>query len=141
MGMNMGGRKGGPVSDINVTPLVDVMLVLLVIFMVTAPMMFSGIDMKLPKTQKVNNLGLKPELVILSITSSEQYYLGKSLVMAKDVVPSILKQFKTNGTDIVYLRADYTLKYEKVAKLIANLKKAGVSNIALVTEVEKTPNP
>lgn len=141
MGMNMGGRKGGPVSDINVTPLVDVMLVLLVIFMVTAPMMFSGIEMKLPKTQKVNSLGLKPELVILSITSSEQYYLGKSLVTAKDVIPSILKQFKTNGTDVVYLRADYTLKYEKVAKLIANLKKAGVSNIALVTEVEKTPNP
>lgn len=141
MGMNMGGRKGGPVSDINVTPLVDVMLVLLVIFMVTAPMMFSGIEMKLPKTQKVNSLGLKPELVILSITSSEQYYLGKSLVTAKDVIPSILKQFKTNGTDVVYLRADYTLKYEKVAKLIANLKKAGVSNIALVTEVEKTQNP
>ena len=137
MGM-MGGKKGGPVSDINVTPLVDVMLVLLVIFMVTAPMMFSGIDMKLPKTQKVNNLGLKPELVILSITGSEQYYLGKSLITQKDIIPSILKQFKANGTDVVYLRADYTLKYEKVAKLIANLKRAGVSNIALVTEVEKT---
>ena len=137
MGM-MGGKKGGPVSDINVTPLVDVMLVLLVIFMVTAPMMFSGIEMKLPKTQKVNNLGLKPELVILSITGSEQYYLGKNLITQKDIIPSILKQFKTNGTDVVYLRADYTLKYEKVAKLIANLKRAGVSNIALVTEVEKT---
>jgi biopolymer transport protein TolR len=136
MGM-MGGKKGGPVSDINVTPLVDVMLVLLVIFMVTAPMMFSGIDMKLPKTQKVNNLGLKPELVILSITGAEQYYLGKKLITQKDIIPSILKQFKTNGTDVVYLRADYTLKYEKVAKLIANLKRAGVSNIALVTEVEK----
>lgn len=136
MGM-MGGKKGGPVSDINVTPLVDVMLVLLVIFMVTAPMMFSGIEMKLPKTQKVNNLGLKPELVILSITGSEQYYLGKNLITQKDIIPSILKQFKTNGTDVVYLRADYTLKYEKVAKLIANLKRAGVSNIALVTEVEK----
>ena len=138
MGMSMGGGKKGPVSDINVTPLVDVMLVLLVIFMVTAPMMFSGIEMKLPKTQKVNNLGLKPELVILSITGTEQYYLGKTLLSAKEIIPSILKQFKTNKTDVVYLRADYSLKYEKVAKLIANLKKAGVSNIALVTEVEKT---
>lgn len=136
MGMNLGGKKG-PISDINVTPLVDVMLVLLVIFMVTTPMMISGIDLKLPKTQKVNNIGLKPELVILSITPGEQYYLGKSLVTAKDLVPSILKQLKSSHTDVIYLRADYTLKYEKVAKLIASLKRAGVSNIALVTEVEK----
>jgi len=136
MGMNLGGKKG-PVSDINVTPLVDVMLVLLVIFMVTAPMLYSGIDLKLPKTQKVNNVGLKSELVVLSVTGIEQYYLGKNLITQKDLIPSILKQFKTNGTDIVYLRADYALKYEIVAKLIANLKKAGVSNIALVTEVEK----
>jgi biopolymer transport protein ExbD len=138
MGMNLGSGKKGPVADINVTPLVDVMLVLLVIFMVTAPMLFSGVDLKLPKTQKVNNLGLRPELVILSVTSGEQYYLGKSLVTKNDLIPSILKQFKSNKTDTVYLRADYALKYEKVAKLIANLKKAGVSNIALVTEVEKS---
>lgn len=137
MGMQMGSGKKGPVSDINVTPLVDVMLVLLVIFMVTAPMLFSGINLKLPKTQKVNNVGLRPELVILSITESEQFYLGKSLISQKDLVPSILKQFETNKTDVVYLRADYNLRYEKVAKLIASLKKAGVSNIALVTEVEK----
>ncbi|MFP5385377.1 MAG: biopolymer transporter ExbD [Bacteriovoracia bacterium] len=137
MGMQMGSGKKGPVSDINVTPLVDVMLVLLVIFMVTAPMLFSGINLKLPKTQKVNTLGLRPELVILSITESEQFFLGKSAVTQKDLVPSILKQFKEHKTDVIYVRADYNLKYEKVAKLIASLKKAGVSNIALVTEVEK----
>ena len=137
MGMNMGSGKKGPVSDINVTPLVDVMLVLLVIFMVTAPMLFSGINLKLPKTQKVNNVGLRPELVILSITESEQFFIGKSPVTQKDLVPMILKQFKAQNTDVVYLRADYNLRYEKVSKLIASLKKAGVSNIALVTEVEK----
>ncbi len=135
MGMQMGSGKKGPVADINVTPLVDVMLVLLVIFMVTAPMMFSGINLKLPKTQKVNNLGLKQELVILSVTESE-FFLGKNQVKETDLVPEILKQFKASNTDVIYLRADYALKYEKVAKLIASLKKAGVSNIALVTEVE-----
>lgn len=134
--MNMGKGKG-PVSDINVTPLVDVMLVLLVIFMVTAPMLFSGINLKLPKTQKVNNLGLRPELVILSVTETEHYFLGKEPVAAKDLVPLILKKFETQKTDTLYLRADYALRYEKVAKLIASLKKAGVSNIALVTETEK----
>ncbi len=137
MGMQMGSGKKGPVSDINVTPLVDVMLVLLVIFMVTAPMLFSGINLKLPKTQKVNNVGLRPELVVLSITESEQFYIGKNPISAKDIVPSVLKQFKKNNTDVVYLRADYSLRYEKVAKLMAVLKKAGISNIALVTEVEK----
>lgn len=137
MGMQLGGKKG-PVSDINVTPLVDVMLVLLVIFMVTAPMLFSGIDLKLPKTQKVNNLGLKPELIILSVTGNEQFFLGKERIVEKDLIPIILKNFKEKNTDIIYLRADYALKYEKVAKLIASLKKAGVSNIALVTEVEKS---
>src|SRR6478609_6192261 len=138
MGMNMGSGKKGPVSEINVTPLVDVMLVLLVIFMVTAPMLFSGINLKLPKTQKVNNVGLRPELVILSITENEQFYLGKKVVLVKELVPSILKLFKAQNTDVVYVRADYNLRYEKVAKLIASLKKAGISNIALVTEVEKT---
>lgn len=137
MGMNMGSGKKGPVSDINVTPLVDVMLVLLVIFMVTAPMLFSGINLKLPKTQKVNNVGLRPELVILSITENEQFYLGKNPITQKDLVPSIMKQFKSSNTDVIYLRADYNLRYEKVAKLMAILKKAGISNIALVTEVEK----
>ena len=137
MGMQMGSGKKGPVSDINVTPLVDVMLVLLVIFMVTAPMLFSGINLKLPKTQKVSTVGLRQELVILSITDSEKFYLGKKVISPKELVPAILKQFKQNKTDVVYVRADYNLRYEKVAKLIANLKRAGVSNIALVTEVEK----
>jgi biopolymer transport protein TolR len=137
MGMQMGSGKKGPMADINVTPLVDVMLVLLVIFMVTAPMLFSGIDLKLPKTQKVNNVGLRPELIILSITDSEKFFLGKNAVQKEVLIATIQKQFQTSKTDVLYVRADYNLKYEKVAKLIAALKKAGVSNIALVTEVEK----
>ncbi len=139
MGMQMGSGKKGPMADINVTPLVDVMLVLLVIFMVTAPMLFSGIDLKLPKTQKVNNVGLRPELVILSITDSEQFFLGKNAVQKGNLIATIISQLKAGKTDVLYVRADYNLKYEKVAKLIAALKKAGVSNIALVTEVEKGP--
>jgi biopolymer transport protein TolR len=136
MGMQSGNKKG-PVSDINVTPLVDVMLVLLVIFMVTAPMLFSGIQLKLPKTQKVNTIGLKPELVILSVTSNEKYYLGKVEVNSSELVKKIIQEMGQKKTDVLYLRADYALLYEKVAKLIASLKKNGVSNIALVTETEK----
>lgn len=139
MAMNMGSGKKGPVADINVTPLVDVMLVLLVIFMVTAPMLFSGIDLKLPKTQKVNNVALRPELVILSITDGDKFFIGKNAIQKENLIQEVMKGLKAGKTDVLYLRADYNLKYEKVAKLIAALKKSGVSNIALVTEVEKAP--
>jgi biopolymer transport protein TolR len=136
MGFSSGNKKG-PMADINVTPLVDVMLVLLVIFMVTAPMMFSGISLKLPKTGKVTSLQIRPELVVLSVTGSEEYYLGKERVQREKLLAALNKQLKANRSDVVYLRADYGLKYEKVAKLMALLKRAGISNIALVTETEK----
>ena len=137
MAFQSGNRKG-PIGDINVTPLVDVMLVLLVIFMVTVPMMFSGIQLKLPKTGKVTSLNMRPELVILSVTAGEEYFIGKNKVARDVLVREINAKLKANNADVVYLRADYELKYEKVAKLISALKNAGISNIALVTEIEKT---
>lgn len=136
MAFSSGPRKG-PVADINVTPLVDVMLVLLVIFMVTAPMMFSGVNLKLPKTGKVSSLNLRPELVILSVTASEEFFLGKERVKRELLVKTVADKLKSSKSDVIYLRADYALKYEKVAKLISALKNAGISNIALVTEIEK----
>lgn len=136
MAFSSGPRKG-PVADINVTPLVDVMLVLLVIFMVTAPMMFSGVNLKLPKTGKVSSLNLRPELIILSVTASEEFFLGKERVKREVLVKTVADKLKASKSDVIYLRADYALKYEKVAKLISALKNAGISNIALVTEIEK----
>ena len=136
MAFQLGNRKG-PIADINVTPMVDVMLVLLVIFMVTAPMMFSGIQLKLPKTGKVSSLQLSKELVILSVSAGEEFYLGKSRVPREKLIATVMSQLKSSSTDVVYLRADYELKYEKVAKLMSALKNAGISNIALVTEIEK----
>ncbi len=136
MSFQLGNRKG-PIADINVTPMVDVMLVLLVIFMVTAPMMFSGIQLKLPKTGKVSSLQLSKELVILSVSAGEEFYLGKSKVTREKLIETVRNQLQSSKTDVVYLRADYELKYEKVAKLMSALKNAGISNIALVTEIEK----
>ncbi len=136
MAFSSGPRKG-PVSEINVTPLVDVMLVLLVIFMVTAPMMFSGVKLKLPKTGKVDNLNLRPEMVVLSVSAGEEFFIGKEKVARDVLLKQVSAKLKAAKTDVIYLRADYALKYEKVAKLIAALKNAGISNIALVTEIEK----
>lgn len=129
-------KKKGPISDINVTPLVDVMLVLLVIFMISAPLMFSGIKLKLPKTKKVSNISLTKKQVILSMTKEEDFYLGKKKLSFKNALKEIVKEFKTNNTDVLYLRADYILDYGKVAKVMSLLKINGINKISLVTEIE-----
>lgn len=129
-------KKKGVISEINVTPLVDVMLVLLIIFMVTAPMMFSGINLDLPKTKNVGKVNLNSKQVILSIAKNEDLYLGKNKLQLKNIIPEIKKIFKENQTEVVFLRADYSLPYGKVAELMSVLKKGGIKHISLVTQSE-----
>ena len=81
MAFNTSSGKKRAISEINVTPLVDVMLVLLVIFMVTAPLMLNGIQLKLPKTKETNPVNLNNEQVILSFSATEEYYLGKNKIL------------------------------------------------------------
>lgn len=136
MAFNLNNKKG-PISDINVTPFVDVMLVLLVIFMVSAPMLFSGIKLDLPKTKKVSNINLTKDQVILSISSSGDLMLGDEKFLPEEVVKEVLARFQANKTDVLYLRADYKIIYGEVARLMSLLKRGGVAKIALVTEIEK----
>lgn len=136
MAFNLGDKKG-PISDINVTPLVDVMLVLLVIFMISAPLMFSGVNLDLPKTKKVSSLKLTQDQVILSITRGGEFYVGKEKFLKEEVLSVLKERMKENNTNTVFLRADFSLDYGNVAKVISNLKKAGISQISLVTEIEK----
>lgn len=136
MGFSVNKKKGA-ISDINVTPLVDVMLVLLVIFMITAPLMFNGIKLDLPKTREVNPINLNSSQVILSLSKTEDYFLGKDKILLNELVPEITKQMKTNKTETLFLRADYGLAYGKVARLISLLKIGGIHQIALVTQMEE----
>ena len=135
MGMQTGKRKG-PIAEINITPFVDVVLVLLIIFMITAPLMFNGITLQLPKTKKVNNLNLSTDQVILSVNLSEEYFLKKKKILKTELVPLIKQRFKDYKTDVVYLRAHYAIQYGKIAKLMSFLKRGGIQNISLVTEIE-----
>ncbi|NOT78737.1 MAG: protein TolR [Bacteriovoracaceae bacterium] len=135
MAFNLGKKKGA-ISEINVTPLVDVMLVLLVIFMVTAPLMLNGIKLDLPKTKEVNPVNLSATQVIVSLSKSEEFFLGKDKILLGELIPEIQKQFKANKTDTVFLRADFGLAYGKVARLMSHLKRGGISKIALVTITE-----
>ncbi|MEC7275439.1 MAG: biopolymer transporter ExbD [Bdellovibrionota bacterium] len=136
MGANVGKGKRGTISEINVTPLVDVMLVLLVIFMITAPLMLNGIKLELPKTKEVNPMNLTTQQVVLSLTLSGELFLGKDKVLKSEVLPLVKERFKEAKSEILYLRADYGIKYGSVAKLMSFLKSSGITNIALVTEIE-----
>ena len=124
-------------SEINVTPLVDVMLVLLVIFMVTAPLMLNGINLELPRTKEVNPMQLNTKQIVLSLSSSGDLFLGKKKVLKSELIKLIRAKMLTQKSKVVYLRADYTLKYGKVAKLISFLKHGGISSIALITQLEE----
>jgi biopolymer transport protein ExbD len=135
MAFNTGDKKGS-ISEINVTPFVDVMLVLLVIFMVTAPMMLNGIQLELPKTEEVNRVNLQAEQVILSFTRAQEFFIGQEKVLKNELIPEIGKRFKNGNTQVLFLRADYGLNYGEVAKLMSFLKRGGVTQIAMITELE-----
>lgn len=135
--MAFGNKSGkGPISEINVTPLVDVMLVLLVIFMISAPLMFNGVKLTLPKTKKVHSLSLNSEQVILSLTLSDELFIGKEKVLKSELINELQTAFSKTKRKVLYLRADDEVKYGKVAKLVSYLKKSGVTQIALVTQIE-----
>lgn len=130
------GKKKGPISEINVTPLVDVMLVLLVIFMISAPLMYSGVQLKLPKTKKVSSLKLDNKQVILSINANKELYLDKEAIEPKNLIKAVSDKMTAFNTDVLFVRGDYNLDYGTIARLIADLKRSGVSNISLVTEID-----
>lgn len=130
-------KKKGAISEINVVPLVDIMLVLLIIFMIAAPMMFNGIQLKLPQTKKVNQVRMTRDQIIVSLSRSGEYYIGSEKYLLKELIPEVAALVGNQNNKPVYLRADYGIKYGKVAHLISFLKRGGISNIALVTEVEK----
>ena len=129
--------KDEVVSDINVTPLVDVMLVLLVIFMVTAPMMLNGVNLNLPKTKKSKNVNLNGELLILSITDKQEFFIGEKKINKEKLIYSLKSMLKGVEKKTVFLRADKDLRYGVVAKTMSLLKSEGIDRISLITELER----
>jgi len=129
MGMG-GGKKFGraSMSEINVTPLVDVMLVLLIIFMVTAPMTKTGITVALPKTQKTNTVLSKKPLDI-TINSRNEIFISKKKIQLSKLDDYITKKFKS-----ARLEADKGARYGTVAKVLSKIKNKGIVDISLVTE-------
>ncbi len=136
MGAKLGGRADRPISEINVTPFVDVMLVLLIIFMVTAPMMQQGVDVDLPKTT-TQPMKVKDEPLILTIKKDGSLLLGRQEIPAADLQRKLEAIFDGMDPKELYLRADQSVPYGTVARAMAAARSAGASKLGMVTEPER----
>jgi biopolymer transport protein TolR len=120
-------------SDINVTPLVDVMLVLLIIFMVTAPMMMQGVNVSLPQTTS-KPLPAEKDHLVISIDRTQQIYINDYKVALEALQGKMKKILEGRSDQRVYLRADKGVPYGVVARVISEVKAAGVEKLGMVTE-------
>ena len=131
--MTLGGNSDRLMSEINVTPFVDVMLVLLIIFMVTAPMMIQGVDVDLPEVTS-QPLAAKTEPLIISINKENQIYINDFKVEIDFLQEKLAKILKGRSDRIVYLRADKSIAYGMVVLVMTEIKGAGIEKLGMVTE-------
>lgn len=136
MGMQL-GNDNGLLAEINVTPFVDVMLVLLVIFMVTAPMLTQGMDVELPKTRAVTNLPQDKDHMVLSVGADGTIMLDEYEV----TIDKLAQSLKTNVKDqnkLLYLRADTSAAYGDVVEVLGEARAAGIENLGIVAESSRS---
>jgi biopolymer transport protein TolR len=132
MGMSSGGGDGELSSEINVTPLVDVMLVLLIIFMITAPMMNTGVSLELPQVTAQNVEDPEGKLV-LSIAKDNKIFLGGTQVTWKDLEAKLKANERVKKESALYIEADMHLDYGVVVTAMAIAKNAGVAHVMMLT--------
>ena len=125
-----------PSSDINVTPLVDVMLVLLVIFMITAPMLTSGMKIDLPKSSDAAPLDVG-EPIVISVNRNNTVAVGNEIVSRQDVAATVLRQLAGDKTRAMQLRGDTLADYGDIVFVLGEMSKNGITKIA----IETAPNP
>ena len=130
--MAIGGNDDRLMSDINVTPVVDVMLVLLFIFMVTAPMMIQGVEVSLPEAT-AKPIATETEQLIVSIDKNNQVYINDFKVAADNLNEKLVKILKGRTDQEVYLRADKTISYGMVVYVMSEIKGAGVEKLGMIT--------
>jgi biopolymer transport protein TolR len=131
MAFSSGGK--GPLSEINVTPLVDVMLVLLIIFMVSAPMMTTGVEIDLPKT-RAPRMDIEEQKLILSIDKQQKVFLGEIEVPYDRLEDALTNNARLQQEKELYLQADETVPYGFVAKVMALIRRGGIDKVGLVTD-------
>ena len=144
--LNAGGRGRGrsararPMSDINVTPLVDVMLVLLIIFMVTAPLLTVGVPVDLPKTEAKPITG-QDEPLVISINNAGKVFLQETEIELGDLVPR-LQAITNNKPDTrIFVRGDKAVAYGRIVEVMGTVSSAGFSHVALIAELPRSGPP
>ncbi len=130
--MQAGSGNGQFMSEINVTPFVDVMLVLLIIFMVTAPMMVQGVDVNLPKAT-AKALKSSEERLIISIDNEMKVYINEQVVSVEFLTQKLTAILENLENKDVYLKADKEIPYGVVVNVISKIKKAGVDSLGMIT--------
>jgi biopolymer transport protein ExbD/biopolymer transport protein TolR len=141
MGMSAGGNDKYN-SEINVTPMVDIMLVLLIIFMVITPLLQSGVSVALPKDMnnpEVDPAIIKESSVVVAITADNTYYIGKDKIEIIDLTDKIQKQMENKKPEdrIVYVKSDVNASYGNVVEVINTVRQAGIDQIGLVADKKK----
>ncbi|EKF18892.1 protein TolR [Nitratireductor pacificus] len=131
-----GGRGGGVISEINVTPFVDVMLVLLIIFMVAAPLLTVGVPIDLPETQ-ANALNSETQPITVSVNDQGQVYLQETEVPLNEVVAKLQAIARSGYEERIYVRGDRSADYGTVMQVMARISAAGYRNLGLVTLQEQ----
>ena len=131
--MDMGEGRSDLISDINVTPLVDVMLVLLIIFMVTAPMMIHGVKVNLPITES-KNIKSKEDPLIVSITKKRLIFIENYNVTLNDLRGKLKKIVANRAGKEILLQADKDVPYGFVMKVMSQVKEAGISKVGMITK-------
>jgi biopolymer transport protein TolR len=130
------GRRKGPINEINMTPFIDVVLVLLIIFMVAAPLMTVGVPLDLPQTSAAPlNVDAKP--VTISIKETGQVFLAEAELTDAEIVPKLTEVAKQGFDERIFVRGDRRVDYGRVAKVMSIVTGAGYKRVALVTELEQ----
>jgi biopolymer transport protein ExbD len=135
--MDLGGAKGGVKSDINVTPLVDVMLVLLIIMMLVAPMLQQGVSVRLPTATNTVDKPEQTDQTVLAIAKDKQYYLNAKLIQEGELASKVNEVLENKKEKVVLIKADEEVEYSAVMAAMDQLRQAGIEDIGLITERKK----
>jgi biopolymer transport protein TolR len=139
MAMDLGGAKGGVKSDINVTPLVDVMLVLLIIMMLVAPMLQQGVTVTLPKAQNTTDKPEQSGQTVLAISKDKSFYLNAKQVPEAELARRIQDLLENKTEKVVVIKADEEVEYSAVMAAMDQLRQAGIEDIGLITDPKRQP--
>jgi biopolymer transport protein TolR len=139
MSMSGGGKRGAVVSEINVTPLVDIMLVLLIIMMLIAPLLQKGVDVNLPTAGNTADKPDTQQQIVLHVTADKRFYVNNKETPERDVVDRLKFALEEAKEKVVYLKADQDAPYASVMQMMDKMRDAQIENVGLITETKRKP--